>query len=121
MKRTYLDYLEDIHEAMTVACRFVEGMDYASFVDDRRTNFAVIRAIEIMGEAAKNVPADVRERFPEIPWQDMSRMRDKIIHSYFGVQLEVVWDTVSADIPSTLPAVKNCLEVLLSEEESQSR
>lgn len=120
MKRTYLDYLEDIHEAMIVACRFVEGMDYASFVDDQRTNFAVIRAIEIMGEAAKNVPSDVRDRFPEIPWQDMSRMRDKIIHTYFGVRLEVVWDTVSADIPGALPAVKNCLEVLLGEEKSQS-
>ena len=105
---------------MSVARRFVEGMDYASFVDDQRTNFAVIRAIEIMGEAAKNIPADVRERFPEIPWQDMSKMRDKIIHAYFGVRLEVVWDTVSADIPSTLPAVKKCLDILLNEEGSQT-
>ena len=119
MKRTYLDYLEDIHEAMSISCRFVEGMDYASFVDDQRTNFAVIRAIEIMGEAAKNIPDDVRERFPEIPWQDMSKMRDKIIHAYFGVQLEVVWDTVNADIPSKLPAVRNCLDILLDEEKSQ--
>ncbi len=120
MKRTYLDYLEDIREAMSVACRFVEGMDYTSFVEDKRTHYAVIRAIEVMGEAAKNVPADVRERFPEVPWQDMSKMRDKIIHAYFGVRLEVVWDTVNADIPTTLPAVKNCLEILLDEEEAQT-
>ena len=117
----YLDYLEDIHDAMASACRFVEGMDYASFVEDKRTNFAVVRAIEVMGEAAKNVPAGIRERFPEIPWQDMARMRDKIIHTYFDGRLEVVWDTVSIDIPSALPAVKNCLDMLLDGEDAHTR
>ena len=67
MRRIYLDYVEDIHEAMRSACRFVEGMDYASFAEDERTNFAVVRAIEIMGEATKNVPSDIWERFPDIP------------------------------------------------------
>ena len=116
MKRTYLDYLEDIEEAMVSACRFVEGMDYASFTEDTRTNFAVVRSIEIIGEAAKNVPSDVQERFRRIPWQDMARMRDKIIHGYFRVRLKVVWDTVTVDIPGALPAVRSCLEVLLDEE-----
>lgn len=120
MRRIYLDYVEDIHEAMRSACRFVEGMDYASFAEDERTNFAVVRAIEIMGEATKNVPSDIWERFPDIPWQDMARMRDKIIHTYFGVKLEVVWDTVNVNIPNALPAVGNCLETLLSEEKAQA-
>ena len=120
MKRTYLDYLEDIEEAMVSACRFVEGMDYTGFAEDARTNFAVVRAIEIMGEATKKVPANIQERFPDIPWQDMARMRDKIIHAYFGVRLEVVWDTAKVDIPITLPAVRSCLKTLLNEEEMQT-
>ena len=116
MKRIYLDYLEDIEEAMVSACRFVEGMDYASFAADARTNFAVVRALEIMGEATKSVPVDIQKRFPDIPWQDMARMRDKIIHAYFDVRLEVVWDTVRVDIPGALPGLRSCLETLLKEE-----
>ena len=67
MKRIYLDYLEDIEEAMVSACRFVEGMDYASFAADAPTNFAVVRALEIMGEATKSVPVDIQKRFPISP------------------------------------------------------
>ena len=119
MKRIFLDYVEDIYDAMSSACRFVEEMDYAAFAEDERTNFAVVRAIEIMGEAAKNVPSHVYDRIPDIPWQDMARMRDKIIHAYFGVNLKIVWETATDDIPNAMPAVKACLEILLSEEKGR--
>ena len=120
MKRTYVEYLEDILEAMQKARRFVEEMDYSEFVQDEKTNFAAVRAVEIIGEATKHIPDEIRARFPEISWQDMARMRDKIIHAYFEVDFQIVWDTVTVDIPRAAPAVRRCLEILVAEEEEGS-
>lgn len=80
MKREIGDFIEDIINAMNKAVKFVEGMSYEEFVQDDKTVFAVIRAIEIIGEAVKNIPDDVRKDYPEIPWRGMAGMRDKVIH-----------------------------------------
>ena len=121
MSRSVLDYLEDILISMQHAQRFIEGMDYSGFAQDRKTIYATLRAIEIVGEATKSVPEHVRDRFPEIPWREMARMRDRVIHAYFGVNPEVVWDTLTDDIPKAVPAMRSCLETLQAEEnEAQS-
>lgn len=120
MNRISLDYVEDIADAMANARSFVEGMDYTGFAADARTHTAVVRAIEIMGEATKNVPPEIQDRFPDVPWREMAGMRDKVTHSYFRIRLEVVWDTVTVDIPGALPAVENCRRALLEEEASQA-
>jgi uncharacterized protein with HEPN domain len=99
MKREFLDYVEDIIGAMTDAIKFVENMEYTEFANDRKTLYAVTRAIEIIGEAVKKIPKSVRNRYPQIPWKDMAGMRDKLIHGYFGVDLKRVWKTVKEDIP----------------------
>ena len=75
---------------MKNAMDFVRDMSYEEFVKDTKTVYAVIRAIEIIGEAVKNIPEDVRNKYPEIPWRAMAGMRDKVIHAYFGVKLERV-------------------------------
>jgi len=110
MKRVFLDYVEDIITAMEDAMSFVEGMDYADFVKNRRTIYAVTRAVEVIGEAVKKIPKTVRNRYPEIPWKDMAGMRDKLIHEYFGVDLRRVWKTVKEDILNLKPLFEKILK-----------
>ncbi len=112
MKREAGDFIEDIIDAMNNAIKFVEGMSYEEFSQDNKTIFAVIRAIEIIGEAAKNIPDDTKSIYPEIPWKGMAGMRDKVIHGYFGVDIKVVWDTVKNRIPEIKPLFERMLKEL---------
>ena len=84
-------------------------MDYNDFVNDRKTVYAVIRALEIIGEATKNIPDSIRDKYPKIPWKSMAGLRDKLIHAYFGVRLELIWNTAS----ELLPQLKNEFQQIL--------
>ena len=108
--RLHMDYLRDILENAEKATRFIEGMSGDDFLQDEKTVFAVIRALEIVGEATKNIPVEVREKYPSIPWREMAGMRDKLIHAYFGVKLAVVWRTVTEDIPALIPMIRGVIE-----------
>jgi len=109
-KRESLGYLRDIDGALEKLEEFTRGMDFQEFAQDNKTSFAVIRALEIMGEAAKKIPKSIRSRYPEIPWQDMAGMRDKLIHNYFGVDLRVVWKTLKIEVPSLRTAFKEIIK-----------
>lgn len=98
-KRYSQDYLKDIEEAIELAIEFTQGMEFDDFSQDKKTIFAVARAIQIIGEAAKKIPDNIREKYPHIPWQDMAKMRDKITHQYFAVKLDIVWNTIKQDLP----------------------
>lgn len=110
MSDEFLDFIEDILDAMDKAEILLEGVDYERFMSDFRINFAVIRALEIIGEAAKRLPDDLRVRYPEIPWRAMAGMRDRIIHGYDNVDYQIVWDVVRKDIPTIKPKIQNILE-----------
>lgn len=108
-EREYTDYLEDILNAIEKAASFIEGMKFEQFSRDDKTAFAVIRALEIVGEAAKNIPERIRASYPEMPWREMAGIRDKLIHGYFGVDLKVVWKTVTEDLPPLAPEISRIL------------
>jgi uncharacterized protein with HEPN domain len=112
MNRDFEDYLKDILEAMGKAQQFVENLSYDEFREDDKTVFAVIRALEIVGEATKKIPNDMRTEYGEIPWKDMAGMRDVLIHDYFGVDVETVWLTVTEKIPQIRPLIQKMVEKL---------
>lgn len=114
MKRVYIDYLQDMPDNAKRANCFTAGMDFGSFSKDDKTVYAVIRAVEIIGEAARNVPQDVRSKYPQIPcqipWRDVAGMRDKLIHQYFGINMEVVWQTLHEDVPMLIDSLEEILK-----------
>jgi uncharacterized protein with HEPN domain len=107
--RDFQVYLEDIISAITSIEAYTKGLTYAEFVSDRKTVDAVIRNFEIIGEATKQVPLAVRREHPKVPWRDMAGMRDKLIHGYFGVQLDVVWKTIKERLPEVRLLVTEAL------------
>ncbi|BBO18724.1 conserved hypothetical protein [Candidatus Brocadia pituitae] len=92
-ERQVQDYLNDIMESISDIREFTKGMTVEDFAKDRKTIKAVIRSLEIIGEAVSKIPQHVRAKYPEISWQEIVGMRNKIIHEYFGIDLDIVWQS----------------------------
>ncbi|MFZ2070414.1 MAG: DUF86 domain-containing protein [Halobacteriota archaeon] len=105
-------YLRDIVEAMEAIEQFVEGMSFEAFKNDDMRSSAVLRKFEIIGEATKNVPESIKLSYASIPWRDMAGMRDRLIHFYFGVKYDLVWNTIKKVIPQVKLSINKILEDL---------
>ncbi len=110
MKKEIRIFLEDIKESIDRIEEYTQGMNKEHFMEDIRTQDAIIRRLEIIGEAVRNIPEDFRNKYPDIPWKQIAGMRDVLIHGYFGVNLERVWAVVERDLPELKPKVLRILQ-----------
>jgi uncharacterized protein with HEPN domain len=109
MKRTYTDYIQDVLFSLEEIEDFTKDMDFEAFIKDKKTVNAVIRSLEVMGEAVKMIPDDIKNEYPQIPWKYIAGMRDKLIHEYHGVDLGIVWEVVKKEVPPLKPLFEEIL------------
>jgi uncharacterized protein with HEPN domain len=91
--------IEDMRAAIHKIERYTSGMDQAMFQQDEKTVDAVVRNLEIIGEAARRIPAEFAFRHAEVPWKQVSGLRNRIVHDYFGLDLEIIWQVIRHDLP----------------------
>ncbi len=113
MSKDIYIFIRHILESILLIEEFTSGQNKRSFMDSKMMQAAIIRQLEVIGEAAKLVPEPFRKKHPEVPWNEMARTRDKLIHGYFGVDLNLTWDIVVRD----LHVVKKRIEKILEKEE----
>lgn len=107
-------YLSDILDSGRAIQEFVKGFSFEEFCRDRKTCSAVIREFEVIGEAIGKLPETLKQRYPDIEWQDIKDFRNLLVHEYFGVDLEIVWNMIQDDLPVLIDAIRT-----ISEEEGE--
>ncbi|MBU4245574.1 MAG: DUF86 domain-containing protein [Nanoarchaeota archaeon] len=118
LKRSYKLFVEDILESMNRIQAYTRNMNYEKFSENKLVVDAVIRNLEIIGEASKNIPLEIRKLYSEIPWSRMLGLRNIAIHEYFGVDLSIIWQIVTKNIPETKPKIEVMLKNILIVEDS---
>ena len=106
MPRDWRIRLSDIREAAERALSYVKDIEFDDFKLDQLRQDAVVRCLEVIGEAARHTPPEVRTQFPDVPWDDLVGMRNLLAHEYFGVDLKILWVTATEDLPELLGALK---------------
>lgn len=110
MKRRYRFFIQDIMDAIHDIEKFVGEMDFDTFCNDDKTKSAVVWKVETIGEAAKNIPEEVKTKYLQLPWKEMAGTRDKIAHFYFGIDYEIVWKIIKEELPKIRPIIEKMLE-----------
>jgi len=108
--REYMMYLEDMNLAMKRVAEYIHGLSFSEFKTDYKTIDAVIRNFEIIGEAAKNLPLEFKEKYPNIPWEEMYLLRNKVSHEYFGVDYEIIWDVAQNYLPENKKQIESIIQ-----------
>ena len=115
------DYIEDIRAAIARIARYTVDLSREQFEEDERTQDAVMRNLEVIGEAAKSVSAPMRRENPHIPWKDVAGGRDKLIHHYFGVNYAIIWKIIRDELPPLLPQIDEMLREIDSAPTSKNK
>ncbi len=105
-KRDDVDLIEDVFISMKKILSYVSNMSYENFLEDEKTQDAVIRNIEIIGEAAKLISSEIKTKYKNIPWKMITGTRDRLIHSYFGINVDIIWEIATIDIPKLFKEIE---------------
>ena len=108
-KRSDAEYLNDIREAINRLQAYTKDLDYPKFVKDIKTQDAVVRNLEIIGEAVKNISRGLQSKHKEVAWKDLAQVRDKLIHHYFGVNFDIVWGIIEDSLPKIFIQINQIL------------
>ena len=115
-QRDFTQFLQDILDAIDDVEGFIKEMEFNEFSGDKKTIYAVMKALEIIGEATKNLPDTLKNEYPDVPWKFMAGIRDKVVHGYFVVDLPIIWSTAKKDLPSLKSLIEEVLEEIESNE-----
>jgi len=113
MKRSLYLFVSDIDDCIKNIEDFSKGLSKNNFLNDKLRQSAIVRQLEIIGEAAKNIPEIFREQYPEIPWKKIAGLRDVITHAYFNIDIDITWDIIKKDLPALkkhITKIKNILK-----------
>lgn len=102
-------YLEDILSGMGKIAEYIEGYDFDKFRKDYKTVDAVIRNFEVIGEASKNLPMEIKQEHPDVPWKEMYALRNRVSHEYFGIDYEILWDVATNYLPENRRQIERIL------------
>jgi uncharacterized protein with HEPN domain len=111
MPRDSKVYLEDILEAITKIRRYTAGLSQEAFCKDEKTLDAAVRNLEVIGEAVKKIPANIRSKHPQVDWKKIAGLRDILIHEYFGIDVDIIWDIIESKLPVLEREVKKIVGV----------
>ena len=113
-QRNYTHFLDDIALSIQRILEYIQGLDFQQFKQDYKTVDAVIRNFEVIGEAVKNLPQEVKNKHPQLPWDEMYRLRNRVSHEYFGIDYEIIWDIATNYLPNNLQVI----EIIIVQEKS---
>ncbi len=119
MKRDNKLFLKDIYKSCEYILEFIEGMDFDEFKVDEKTLSAVIRKFEIIGESVRYLPDRIKENYSNVPWKEMAGMRDRLIHGYFGIDYNIIWDTIKRKIPNLISIISQILNDIEDEKNNE--
>lgn len=114
-KREIRDFLNDIFNECIYLISRTQNLNYEEFIKNEDLKKAFTRSLEVIGEAVKHIPQNIRKKYPQIPWKTIAGMRDKVIHEYFGVNYERIWTTVKKNIPLLKPQIEKIIRDLTGE------